>query len=68
MTEIEKYAIELLHQGGESMAEDDLDEGEVFAIDQEQDWRNACDLSIAMAHAVRDHAEEFLAWYRQVSA
>lgn len=68
MTEIEKYAIKLLHEGGESTAEDDLDEGETFAIDQEQDWRNACDLSIQMAHAVRDNPEAFLAWYRQVSA
>jgi hypothetical protein len=42
-TQIEKYAIELLYQGGEHMAEDDLDEGEVFAIEQEQDWRSACD-------------------------
>jgi hypothetical protein len=67
LTQIEKYAIELLHQGGEHMAEDDLDEGEVFAIEQEQDWRSACDLSIEMAHAVRDHPEEFLAWFREAT-
>jgi hypothetical protein len=67
LTKSEKYAITLLHEGGESTAEDDLDEGETFTEDEEQDWRNACDLSIQMAHAVHDHAEEFLAWFREVT-
>lgn len=65
MTEIEKYAITLLHTGGESTAEDDTDESGRF--DSEDDFAEACAMSVAMAHAVRDHAEEFLAWYRQVS-
>lgn len=68
MDKIQQYAIQMLHQGGESTAEDDLDEGEFFAEDEEVEWRGACDLSIDMAHTIRDNAESFLAWYAQVSA
>lgn len=68
MDKIEKYAIDLLHQGGESTAEDDLDEGEVFTEDEETDWRTACELSIEMAHAIRDHPAYFLSWYRGLEA
>jgi hypothetical protein len=65
MTDIEKYAIEMLHEGGEHVAEDDLNEAGGLDDDSHQE---ACALSVAMAHAIRDNAEAFLAWYRQVSA
>jgi hypothetical protein len=65
MTEIEKYAIEMLHEGGEGIAEDDLNEAGGIDDDSHQE---ACALSVAMAHAIRDNAEAFLAWHRQVSA
>jgi hypothetical protein len=64
MTEIEKYAIELLHEGGEGIAEDDLNEAGGLDDDSHQE---ACALSIAMAHAIRDNDEGFLAWFRRVS-
>lgn len=65
MTEIEKYAIETLSQGGEGIAEDDLNEAGGLDDDSHQE---ACALSVAMAHTVRDNGEAFLAWFRQVSA
>lgn len=65
MNDIEDYAITLLHEGGESLAEDDMNEsGDI----DDNNHGGAVDLSIKMAHAVRDNAEAFLAWYRQVSA
>jgi hypothetical protein len=68
LDKIQQYAIQMLHQGGESHAEDDLDEGEVFTEDEEVEWRGSCDLSIDMAHTIRDNPESFLRWYMEVSA
>jgi hypothetical protein len=65
-SEVEDYAIELLHEGGRSTAEDDTDEGERF--ERPNDHLAACNLSINMATAIQDHPVEFLRWYRQVSA
>lgn len=61
MTEIEKYAIDMLHEGGESVAEDDLNEDEAIS---DEDHPAACTLSIAMARAIRNNPEGFLAWFR----
>ena len=66
MTEIEKYALELLRTGGESSAEDVADA--LGRFDSEDDFAEACALSVAMAHTIRDNGEAFLAWFRQVSA
>lgn len=66
MTDIELYAIQTLHMGGESVAEDDTDEDGNF--EKAEDHRAACDLSIKMAHAVRDNPQAFLEWFRAVSA
>lgn len=64
MTEIEKYAMSMLHQGGEGIAEDDLNEdGEI----SDDDHQEACALSIYMAHAIRDNQSSFLAWFRSVA-
>ncbi len=64
MTEIEKYAVKMLHEGGEGIAEDDLNEDDELS---NRDHRKACDLSIDMAHAVRDNADSFLGWFRSVT-
>jgi hypothetical protein len=68
MTKIEDYAASLVASGGESTAENDLDEGEEFTEDEEQDWRDACDLGVNMAQAIGNNRESFLAWYLSVSA
>jgi len=62
MTEIEKYAVGLVHEGAAHCAQDDLDEEGTF--DSEADWRAACDLGRDMAQAIRVRQESFLAWYR----
>jgi hypothetical protein len=63
MNKIASYAIDMLTRGGESVAEDDLNEdGEI----DDRDHPAACDLSIKMAHAIRDNSDSFLAWYRTI--
>ena len=61
MTEIEKYAVNLVGTGAVSFAED----GE---FEDRNDWLGARDLGLAMAEAVQNNPEAFLAWYRAVSA
>lgn len=67
MEKIEEYAVKLVAQGGESAAEDDLDEMEEFEEDEEQQWRQATDLGVEMAQAIGKNRESFLAWYRSVA-
>lgn len=61
MNEIEKYAVELVHEGAAHCAQDDLNEGDE-PLD-ENDWRIACDLGREMARAIKDNPESFLGWY-----
>ncbi len=61
LTDPEKYAITLLHEGGESLAEDDLNEAGRIHDD---DHQAATSLSIEMAHAIRDNPESFLTWFQ----
>jgi hypothetical protein len=66
--DVEKYAISLVAEGGEFYAEDDTDEGEVFALNEEQKFRDAVVLGVNMARAVKKNPESFLAWYRSVGS
>jgi hypothetical protein len=62
---IEEYATDLVCNGAESHAEDDLNEsGEV--VDDEHEA--AMDLAIAMARAIRVHADEVIGWARGAQA
>lgn len=62
MNKIEKYAVDLVASGAESLAEDDLDEDGVFA--DEADWRKAADLGVAMARVIKNSPRSFLTWYK----
>jgi uncharacterized protein (DUF2461 family) len=66
MTDIEKYAVNLVGEGAESVATDDLDEEGEFA--NEDDWRTARSLGVNMGRAIKDNPEAFLAWYRALPA
>jgi len=68
MEPLENYAIGLVADGAESVAEDDLCETEEAEALSEEDWRTACDLGVKMARAIGDNRESFLAWYRSVTA
>lgn len=61
MNEIEKYAINLVATGAESVAEDDIDEEGEFA--QEDDWRSAADLGVKMARTIKNNPTAFYDWY-----
>jgi hypothetical protein len=54
---IEEYAIDLVCDGAESTAEDDLNEDEDIA---DADHRAACDLAVDIAHAIREHPDVVL--------
>jgi hypothetical protein len=64
---IEAYAVKLVAEGGESTAEDDMNEMGEFTDEEREDWIIACDLGVQMAHAVGRNAESFTAWYRSVA-
>ena len=66
MTEIEKYAVKSVADGARSYIEDDIDEEEVF--DSEADWRAAVKSGLAMAKAIEDNQDSFLAWFRSTTA
>jgi hypothetical protein len=66
MTDIEKYAANLVGEGAESLATDDIDEGGEF--DNEDDWREARALGVKMGRAIKNNTEGFLAWYRSLPA
>jgi hypothetical protein len=61
VTQIEDYAIELVHEGAAHCAQDDLDESGTF--DNKQDWRDACKLAAEMAQVIARNPEAFLRWY-----
>jgi hypothetical protein len=65
MNEIEKYAVNLVGEGAEGIAEDDIDEDGEFA--DEADWRTASDLGVKMARAIKNNPEAFLAWYISIA-
>lgn len=67
MTDIEKYAVTLVGAGALSYAEDDIDEDGEFKYRREG-WRTARNLGLAMAVAVKNNPEAFLAWYRALPA
>jgi hypothetical protein len=60
---IDEYAIELVTDGAESVAEDDLNEDEDIAEDEHEE---ACVLAIEMAHAIENNQAAFLAWFQSV--
>jgi hypothetical protein len=64
MNDIEKYAVKLVAEGAESVAEDDLDEDGEF--ENEDDWRTASDLGVKMARTIADNPEALLGWYRSI--
>jgi uncharacterized protein (DUF2461 family) len=66
MNDIEKYAVKLVGEGAESVAEDDIDEDGEFA--NEDDWRTAADLGVKMGRAIKDHPEAFHAWYVSIAS
>jgi hypothetical protein len=61
MTEIEKYAVDLVGTGALSHAEDDIDEEGEFA--DEDDWRAARTLALSMAQAIQANPTSFYCWY-----
>jgi hypothetical protein len=65
MTEIEQYAVTLVADGAESLAEDDIDEDGDFA--DRRDWVEAAELGVSMARAIKDNPDEFLDWYWRVA-
>ncbi len=50
--DINDYALNLIANGGESTAEDDMDEDGVF--EDEYDHEKACDLACAIADVIRE--------------
>lgn len=66
MNDIEAYAVNLVGEGAESIAGDDLDEEGQF--DNEDDWREARSRGVKMGRAIKDNPEGFVAWYRSLPA
>ena len=58
MKTVEEYAIELVADGAESTAEDDLNEDGEIA---DEDHEAACDLALRICAAIRKHPAEVLA-------
>lgn len=64
MTEIEKYAVDLVHIGAADCAQDDMNEnGDI----SEEDWPEVRELGQEMATAIRNNQDSFLAWYRSLT-
>jgi hypothetical protein len=66
MDKIEAYAAKLVAEGGESAAEDDLNESEEFSEAEELQWREATELGVKMAQAIGQNPEYFASWYRSI--
>ncbi len=64
MTQIESYAVELVHEGAGHIAQEDSDEEGVF--ESEGDWQSARKLGLDMASTIEANPESFLAWYREM--
>lgn len=64
MTEIEQYAVSLVHEGAAHCAQDDMGEDADNLTGQQ--WREACDLGRKMAQAIDDNPGYFLSWFRSI--
>ena len=62
---IQQYAIKLVVDGAESLAEDDLDEDGEFK--NEEDHEAACEMAIKIAHAIKNNPELVLALVGEVA-
>lgn len=62
LTEAERYAIQMVADGAESHAEDDLNEDGALS-DAEHD--EAMTLGCSMARVIADNPEAFMAWYAE---
>lgn len=60
MDHIERYAVDLLVAGSQSVAEDDLDEDGEF--EDEAEWRSAVDLTMKCIRRIKENPEAFLGW------
>lgn len=65
MDDIEKYAVELVADGAEGSAEDDVERARRFA--NETNRLTAAGLGVKMAQAIKDNPDAFLAWYRSIA-
>lgn len=61
MLSVDEYAVELVVDGSESLAEDDMNEEEKI---YDELHPKACEMAVLMAHAIRDNRDAFLAWVR----
>lgn len=59
MKTVEEYAIELVVEGAQHVAEDDTNESEEIA---DADHQAACDLALDMAKAIRENPRAFTEW------
>ncbi len=66
MNDVEKYAVNLVGEGAEGIAEDDMDEDHVFA--DRNDSRAAATLAVEMAQAIQNNPQAFLMWYRSTTS
>jgi hypothetical protein len=65
MDDTEKYAVDLVASGAESVAEDDIDEEGHF--ENEDDWRTASDLGVKMARTIKNNPTAFYDWYCSIA-
>jgi hypothetical protein len=56
---VEEYAIDLVVEGAQHVAEDDTNESGEIA---DEDHQAACDLALDMAKAIRDNPRSFAEW------
>ncbi len=68
MNDIEEYAINMVAQGAESCAEDDLDEDDVFGEARHADHVTSMNLGARMARAIEQNKESFLVWFMEYEA
>lgn len=59
MKTVEGFAIDLVVEGAQHVAEDDTNESEEIA---ERDHGAACDLALDMAKAIRENPRAFAEW------
>ncbi len=60
------YAVNLVADGAAEVAEEDMDEDGELDGGGEHDLDDAITLACDMAHAIKDHHQSFMAWYRTV--
>jgi hypothetical protein len=64
LTDVQAYAIDLVAEGAEGVAEDDLDENGVLNDDDK--LGEAIDLACTMARTIGSNPAAFLAWYDSI--